>query len=141
MEKDNKTAVLKSIKMQLVSLNGNFDEEWYMPLLTFYGEKKITLKINLYIRGENRVKISDCRNELCKFVGSQIDALQNEIIEICEKYNEWEKPIIEQPLFDKHEFDKQLAIELSKYIKERKTQEECTGFIAGFEKAYKIFKA
>jgi hypothetical protein len=32
-----------------------------------------------------------------------------------------------------------LAIELTKYINDKHTQEECIGFIDGFEKAYKIF--
>ncbi len=36
------------------------------------------------------------------------------------------------------DFKHELARELSKYIKELHTQEECTGFIAGFEKAIEL---
>lgn len=36
---------------------------------------------------------------------------------------------------------KLLAEELNKYIKLEKTQEECTGFIDGFEKALELVKA
>lgn len=80
---------LTSVKMQSVVIDKEYFDEWYMPLLRFGRGKKNEFKMNLYIKGENKEKVTQCYNELIAFKGKDIEEIRLRHDEIVVKYNEW----------------------------------------------------
>lgn len=80
---------LTSVKMQSVVIDKQYFDEWYMPLLRFGRGKKNEFKMNLYIKGKNNKKVTECYNELIAFKGKKIEEIRSMHDEIVLKYNEW----------------------------------------------------
>ncbi len=84
------TQKLTNVKMQPVYLNKDVSQEYCMPILRFEDEEdSYTLKMNLYIKIENKHKISTCRKALLQHLGRDIEHLKLVNDDLVQEYNEW----------------------------------------------------
>jgi len=78
---------LTSVKMQTVIFSGNFEKEYYMPILRFGKGKKNMRKMPLFFKSSK--KASEFYDEIIQLKGKSIEEMRLAHDSLIKKYNKF----------------------------------------------------